>query len=80
MVDRCLLEAIDRFGPSTDLTRPGANDSSLYWHDCAPSSDDGLATAQIIGVSIAGRARRGAIKVGMKGQGSVGCARPRMVI
>src|ERR1700726_3220253 len=40
-------------GASSCVARPGANDSGFYWHDCTPSSDDGLATAQIIGVSIA---------------------------
>ena len=46
------------------VARPGANDSSLYWHDCAPSRGDGLATAQIMGGEHSGRVRRDAIKVG----------------
>ena len=55
--------------------RLGANDPSLYCHDCAPSSGDGLATAQIVGGEHSGRARRSAIIVD-EGQRSVDVRTP----
>src|ERR1700726_4444592 len=48
----------------------GRQDPSLYCHDCAPSSGDGLATAQIMGGEHSGRIRRSAIIVD-EGQRSV---------